>query len=92
MTMTREERIAELNQVAMEWECSFREALLETLFMLYMGVFPEDYLAQEWNCSFREALLEVLSMLYMDVFSEDYWEQELSIKTDEELLEIYLNW
>ena len=59
MTMTREERIAELNQVAMEWECSFREALLETLFMLYMGVFPEDYLAQEFAPKTDEELLEV---------------------------------
>lgn len=59
MTMTREERIAELNQVAMEWECSFREALIETLFMLYMGVFPEDYLAQEFASKTDEELLEV---------------------------------
>ena len=59
MTMTREERIAELNQVAMEWECSFREALLETLFMLYMGVFPEDYLTQEFAPKTDEELLEV---------------------------------
>lgn len=59
MTMTREERIAELNQVAMEWECSFREALIETLFMLYMGVFPEDYLEQEFASKTDEELLEV---------------------------------
>ena len=59
MTMTREERIAELNQMAMEWECSFREALIETLFMLYMGVFPEDYLAQEFASKTDEELLEV---------------------------------
>lgn len=59
MTMTREERIAELNQMAMEWNCSFREVLIETLFMLYMGVFPEDYLAQEFAPKTDEELLEV---------------------------------
>lgn len=59
MTMTREERIAELNQVAVEWKCSFREALLEVLFSLYMDVFPEDYLEQEFASKTDEELLEV---------------------------------
>jgi hypothetical protein len=59
MTMTREERIAELNQVAMEWECSFREALLEVLSMLYMDVFSEDYWEQELSTKTDEELLEV---------------------------------
>ena len=59
MTMTREERIAELNQVAMEWECSFREALLEVLSMLYMDVFSEDYWEQELSIKTDEELLEV---------------------------------
>ena len=59
MTMTREERIAELNQVAMEWECSFREALLEVLSMLYMDVFSEDYWEQELRTKTDEELLEV---------------------------------
>ena len=59
MTMTREERIAELNQMAMEWNCSTREVMLEVLFMLYMGVFPEDYLAQEFAPKTDEELLEV---------------------------------
>ena len=59
MTMTREERIAELHQVAVEWKCSFREALLEVLSMLYMDVFPEDYLEQEFAPKTDEELLEV---------------------------------
>lgn len=59
MTMTREERIAELNQVAMEWECSFREALIEVLSMLYMDVFSEDYWEQELSTKTDEELLEV---------------------------------
>ena len=59
MTMAREERIAELNQVAMEWECSFREALLETLLTIYMDAFPEDYLEQEFAAKTDEELLEV---------------------------------
>ena len=59
MTMTREERIPELNQVAMEWECSFREALLEVLSMLYMDVFSEDYWEQELSTKTDEELLEV---------------------------------
>ena len=59
MTMTREERIAELNQVAMEWECSFREALLEVLSMLYMDVFSEDYWEQELSIKTDEELLEI---------------------------------
>ena len=59
MTNTRENRIAELNQVAMEWECSFREALLEVLFSLYMDVFPEDHLEQEFASKTDEELLEV---------------------------------
>ena len=59
MTMTREERITELNQVAKEWECSFREALLEVLSMLYMDVFSEDYWEQELSTKTDEELLEV---------------------------------
>ena len=59
MTMTREERIAELHQVTMEWECSFREALLEVLSMLYMDVFSEDYWEQELSTKTDEELLEV---------------------------------
>ena len=59
MTMTREERIAELNQVAQEWNCSFREALLEVLSMLYMDVFSEDYWEQELSTKTAEELLDV---------------------------------
>ena len=59
MTMTREERIAELNQVAQEWNCSFREALLEVLSMLYMDVFSEDYWEQELSIKTDEELLEI---------------------------------
>ena len=59
MNMTREERIAELNQVAMEWECSIREALIEVLSMLYMDVFSEDYWEQELSTKTDEELLEV---------------------------------
>lgn len=57
--MTREERIAELNQMAVEWKCSFREALLEVLSILYMDVFSEDYWEQELNTKTDEELLEV---------------------------------
>ena len=59
MTMTREERIAELNQVAVEWKCSFREALLEVLSMFYMDVFSEDYWEQELSIKTDEELLEI---------------------------------
>ena len=59
MTMTREERIAELNQVAMEWECSFREALIEVLSLFYMDAFSEDYWEQELSIKTDEELLEV---------------------------------
>lgn len=59
MTMTREERIAELNQVAMEWNCSTREVMLEVLFNLYMDVFSDDYLEQEFAPKTDEELLEV---------------------------------
>ena len=33
--------------------------MLEVLFMLYMGVFPEDYLAREFAPKTDEELLEV---------------------------------
>ena len=59
MTMTREERIAELNQVAMEWECSFREALIEVLSLFYMDAFSEDYWEQELSIKTDEELLEI---------------------------------
>jgi len=59
MATKREERIAELNQAAKEWGCSFREALLETLLTIYMDAFPEDYLEQEFAAKTDEELLEV---------------------------------
>ena len=58
-TTKREARIAELNQVAQEWNCSFREALLEVLSMLYMDVFSEDYWEQELSIKTDEELLEI---------------------------------
>lgn len=59
MTTKREKRLAELKQMAMEWDCSFREALLEALFTLYMDVFSDDYLEQEFTAKTDEELLEV---------------------------------
>ena len=59
MTTKREERIAEVNQMAMEWDCSFRDALLEILFMLYNSVFPDEYLEQEFSPKTDEELLDV---------------------------------
>ena len=59
MTMTREERIAELNQMAMEWNCSTREVMLEVLFMILEHEFPIDYIESELYPKTDEELLEV---------------------------------
>ena len=59
MTMTREERIAELNKVAMEWNCSTREVMLEVLFMILEHEFPIDYIENELCPKTDEELLEV---------------------------------
>ena len=59
MTMTREERIAELNQMAMEWNCSTREAMLEVLFMILEHEFPIDYIENELCPKTDEELLEI---------------------------------
>lgn len=59
MTMTREERIAELNQMAMEWNCSPREVMLEVLFMILEHEFPIDYIENELCPKTDEELLEV---------------------------------
>lgn len=58
-TSKREKGIAELEQMTIEWNCSFREALFEILFMLYTDVFPDEYLEQEFSTRTDEELLEV---------------------------------
>ena len=59
MTTTREARIAELNQMAMEWNCSTREVMLEVLFMILEHEFPIDYIENELCPKTDEELLEV---------------------------------
>ena len=59
MASKREEKIAELEQQRIEWNCTLREILLEILFVLYTDVFPDEYLEQEFSTRTDEELLEV---------------------------------
>ncbi len=55
----REEKLVELEQQRIEWNCTLREILLEILFVLYTDVFPDEYLEQEFSTRTDEELLEV---------------------------------
>lgn len=59
MTTKREKRLAELKQMAMEWNCSTREVMLEVLFMILEHEFPIDYIENELCPKTDEELLEV---------------------------------
>lgn len=54
----REERIAELTTMMQRWGMTRREALLETLYMVYEVEFPVECLEKEFEPMTDDELLE----------------------------------
>lgn len=57
-TTKREERVAELASMMQEWGLTCREALLETLYMVYEVEFPVEYLEKEFEPMTDDELME----------------------------------